>query len=63
MKNKSLLKTNPYLKNPEKRQEIIETFVVSSSAIEGMRSAAEKAFIKPSDVRHLVSVSSSKARR
>ena len=43
MRSKSLLFTNPYLKDPEKRQEIIETVTVSSSSIEGVQAAAEQA--------------------
>jgi len=36
MKKKSLLETNPYLKDPELRKYLIEQFVASSSAIEGV---------------------------
>jgi hypothetical protein len=36
MKKKSLLETNPYLKDPELRKFLIERFVASSSAIEGV---------------------------
>ena len=36
MKKKSLLETNPYLKDPELRAALIEQFVVSSTAIEGV---------------------------
>ncbi len=36
MKKKSLLETNPYLKDPELRAFLIERFVVSSTAIEGV---------------------------
>ena len=43
MRSKSLLKTNPYLKDPKKRQQIIETVTVSSSSIEGVHAAAEQA--------------------
>jgi hypothetical protein len=43
MLKKSLIETNPYLKDPEKRQEIIETVTVSSSSIEGVHAAAEQA--------------------
>ena len=43
MPKKSLIETNPYLKDPEKRQKIIETVTVSSSSIEGVRAAAEQA--------------------
>ncbi len=37
MKKKSLLETNPYLRDPELRKYLIEQFVASSSAIEGVR--------------------------
>jgi hypothetical protein len=43
MPKKSLIETNPYLKDPAKRQEIIETVTVSSSSIEGVHAAAEQA--------------------
>lgn len=36
MKKKSLLETNPYLKDPELRDALIEQFVASSTAIEGV---------------------------
>jgi hypothetical protein len=36
MKKKSLLETNPYLKDPELRAFLIEQFVASSIAIEGV---------------------------
>ena len=36
MKKKSLLETNPYLKDPELRKYLIEQFVASSTAIEGV---------------------------
>ncbi len=36
MKKKSLLETNPYLKDPELRAALIEQFVASSTAIEGV---------------------------
>jgi hypothetical protein len=36
MSNKSLLETNPYLKDPEVRAFLIEQFVASSTAIEGV---------------------------
>lgn len=66
MQNKSLIKTNIYLKDPEKRQEIIETVAVSSSSIEGIHAAAEQAIfkiVKTSKSRRPASVSSAKARR
>jgi len=37
MKKKSLLETNPYLRDPELRKFLIERSVASSSAIEGVR--------------------------
>ena len=43
MSKKSLLETNPYLKDPETRKQIVETVTVSSSAIEGVQAAAEQA--------------------
>jgi hypothetical protein len=36
MKKKSLLETNPYLKDPELRAALIERFVATSTAIEGV---------------------------
>jgi hypothetical protein len=43
MRKKSLNETNPYLKDPAKRQAMIARAVLSSSAIEGVRKAATKA--------------------
>lgn len=66
MRDKSLLYTNPYLKDPKKRQEIINTVVVSSSSIEGVHAAAEQAIfkiVKISKSLRPASVSSSKVRR
>jgi hypothetical protein len=37
MKKKSLLETNPYLKDPELRNALIKISVASSTAIEGVR--------------------------
>jgi len=37
MKKKSLIETNPYLKDPVKCEAALIRFVVSSSAIEGVR--------------------------
>ena len=37
MKKKSLKETNPYLKDPLLREEMILRFVITSSAIEGVR--------------------------
>lgn len=36
MSKKSLIETNPYLKDPELRKYLIEQFVASSTAIEGV---------------------------
>ena len=43
MSKKSLLETNPFLKDPKMRMQIIETVTVSSSSIEGVHAAAEQA--------------------
>lgn len=43
---KSLIETNPFLKDPETRKEIIETVTVSSAAVEGTKKSAEKAIEK-----------------
>jgi hypothetical protein len=43
MKKKPLIETNPYLKNPEKLEEMIARAVLSSTAIEGVKKAARKA--------------------
>lgn len=43
MLKKSLLETNPFLKDPETRNQIVETVTVSSSSIEGVHVAAEQA--------------------
>ena len=43
MHKKSLLETNPYLKDPATRMKIIETVTVSSSSIEGVHVAAKQA--------------------
>ncbi|MBI1822197.1 MAG: hypothetical protein HY036_09430 [Nitrospirae bacterium] len=40
MKKKTLSETNPYLKDPAKRQAMIARAVISSSAIEGVRKPA-----------------------
>jgi hypothetical protein len=37
MPKKSLIETNPYLKDPELRDALINQFVASSTAIEGVR--------------------------
>ena len=43
MSKKSLLETNPFLKDPEMRMQIIETVTVSSSSVEGVHAAAKQA--------------------
>jgi len=43
MSKKSLLETNPYLKDPKMRMQIIETVTVSSASVEGVHAAAEQA--------------------
>ena len=43
MSKKSLLETNPFLKDPALRMKIVETVTVSSSSIEGVHVAAEQA--------------------
>jgi hypothetical protein len=43
MSKKSLLETNPFLKDPEMRMQIVKTVTVSSSSIEGVHAAAEQA--------------------
>jgi hypothetical protein len=43
MSKKSLLETNPFLKNPAMRAKIVETVTVSSSSIEGVQAAAKQA--------------------
>jgi hypothetical protein len=42
MSKKSLIETNPYLKDPELRAFLIEQFVVSSTAIEGVHFKSPK---------------------
>ncbi len=39
---KSLIETNPHLKDPMKRREMLERSVLSSSAIEGIRITVEE---------------------
>lgn len=41
MKKKSLKETNPYLKDPLLREELILRSVISSSAVEGIRPSKE----------------------
>lgn len=43
MKKKSLMETNPYLKDPKKRKAMFYTTVSSSTAIEGIHIAVKKA--------------------
>jgi hypothetical protein len=43
MSKKSLLETNPFLKDPALRMKIVETITVSSSSIEGVHAAAKRA--------------------
>lgn len=43
MSKKSLLETNPFLKDTEMRMQIIETVTVSSSSVEGVHAAAKQA--------------------
>jgi hypothetical protein len=43
MSKKSLLETNPFLKDPEMRMQIVKTVTVSSSSIEGVHAAADQA--------------------
>ena len=43
MANKPLIKTNPYLKDPAKRQATFSITVSSSTAIEGVHTAVTKA--------------------
>lgn len=39
---KSLVETNPHLRDPMKRREMLERSILSSSAIEGIRITAEE---------------------
>jgi hypothetical protein len=43
MAKKSLVKTNPFLKDPALRMKIVETVTVSSSSVEGVHAAAKQA--------------------
>jgi len=45
MKKKSLIKTNPYLKNPAEREARIVLNVATSSAVEGIPLSAFGAFL------------------
>ncbi len=67
MVKKSLIETNPYLKDPEKRKAMFYTTVSSSTAIEGVHAAVEKAIkaVKESDKISILSESaeSGKSRR
>jgi hypothetical protein len=68
MSKKSLLETNPFLKDPQMRMKIVETVTVSSASIEGVHAAAKKAMrhvtksTKAIGLAH-AHVSSSKARK
>lgn len=67
MSKKSLLETNPFLKDPDIRIQIIETVTVSSSSVEGVHVAAEQAMKNVAKTKTAVSaapacVSSGKAR-
>ena len=42
MRKNSLLKTNPYLKNPAERRRLIYKSVVTSTAIEGVHVPSKK---------------------
>jgi len=43
MAKKTLIETNPYLKDPEKRKAMFYATVASSTAIEGVHAAVKKA--------------------
>lgn len=51
MSKKSLLETNPFLKDPAQRMKIVETVTVSSSSIEGVQAAAEQALINVAETK------------
>jgi hypothetical protein len=55
MSKKSLLETNPYLKDPEMRMKIVETVTVSSSSIEGVQTAAVQAMKNVTNAKMAVS--------
>lgn len=57
--SKSLLKTNPYLKDPAKRKALFITTVSSSTAIEGVHAAVKQAIEEPKN--HVKSVIVSKS--
>ncbi len=61
MSNKSLLETNPHLKNPKVRKQIIETVTVSSSAIEGVHAPARQAVKNIARAKTRATASSGKA--
>lgn len=44
---KSLIETNPYLKDPAKRKDLFITTVSSSTAIEGVHAAVDQAIKEP----------------
>ena len=43
MRKRSLMETNPYLKDPAKRESLLRSSVISSTAVEGVHAAARKA--------------------
>jgi hypothetical protein len=43
MFKRSLLETNPFLKDLEMRMQIVKTVTISSSSVEGVHAAAEQA--------------------
>jgi len=51
MSKKSLLETNPFLKDPALRMKIVETVTISSSSIEGVHVAAEQAIINVAETK------------
>jgi hypothetical protein len=55
MSKKSLLETNPFLKDPKMRMKIVETVTVSSSSVEGVHAAAEQAMKNVAKARMTVS--------
>jgi len=54
MPKQSLLKTNPYLKDPEKRKTLFITTVSSSTAIEGVHAAVKQAISLKKSAKPLV---------
>ncbi|PIP70409.1 MAG: hypothetical protein COZ31_07480 [Nitrospirae bacterium CG_4_10_14_3_um_filter_44_29] len=67
MPKKSLLETNPFLKDRKMRMQIIETVTISSSSVEGVHAAAKQAIKNVAKTKMAISaadacVSSVKAR-